>query len=61
MGASVAATERSWQARGQYIYTERDEDRGLDAEGKIRSNNVDVARMVLANGARFGQVLEHNG
>jgi hypothetical protein len=61
MGASVAATERSWQARGQYTYTERDEDRRLDAEGKIRSNNVEVSRMILANGARFGQVLEHNG
>jgi hypothetical protein len=35
MGASVAATERSWQARGQYTYTERNEDRRLDAEGRI--------------------------
>ncbi len=30
VGLSVAATERSWQARNHYTYMERDEDRRLD-------------------------------
>ncbi len=61
VGLSVAATERSWQARDHYAYTERDEDRRLDSLGQIRSENVDVTRMILVNGARFEQLLEHNG
>ena len=31
VGLSIAATERSWQARGHYIYIERDEDRRLNS------------------------------
>jgi hypothetical protein len=58
---SVAASERSWQARGHYTYTERDEDRRLDAHGQVKSNDVDVSRMILVNGERFEQLLEHNG
>jgi hypothetical protein len=58
---SVAATERSWQARNHYIYIERDEDRRLDSLGKVKSENVDVTRMILVNGARFEQLMEHNG
>jgi hypothetical protein len=61
VGASVAATERSWQARGRYTYTERDEDRRLDAHGQVKSNNVDVSRMILVNGERFEQLVERNG
>jgi hypothetical protein len=61
VGPSVAATERSWQARGHYTYTERDEDRRLDAHGQVKSNNVDVSRMILVNGERFEQLVEHNG
>jgi hypothetical protein len=58
---SIAATERSWQARGHYIYMERDEDRRLNSLGQVESQNVDVARMTLVNGARFEQLVEHNG
>jgi hypothetical protein len=61
VGLSVAATERSWQARGHFTYTERDEDRRLDAHGQVKANNVDVSRMILVNGARFEQLMEHNG
>ena len=61
VGPSVAATERSWQARGHYTYTERDEDRRLDAHGQVKSNNVDVSRMIVVNGERFEQLVEHNG
>jgi hypothetical protein len=58
---SIAATERSWQARDHYIYMERDEDRRLDSLGQVKSENVDVARMILVNGARFEQLMERNG
>ena len=61
VGQSVAATERSWQARDHYIYTERDEDRRLDSLGLVKSENVDVNRMILVNGARFELLMEHNG
>jgi hypothetical protein len=58
---SVAATERSWQVRDHYVYMERDEDRRLDSFGQVKSENIDVTRMIIVNGARFEQLLEHNG
>jgi hypothetical protein len=58
---SVAATERSWQARNHYTYMERDEDRRLDSRGLVKSQDVDVTSMMLVNGARFEQLMEHNG
>jgi hypothetical protein len=58
---SIAATERSWQARDSYTFMERDEDRRLDDLGKVKSEDVDVTRMILVNGARFEQLIEHNG
>jgi hypothetical protein len=61
VGLSVMATERSWQARDHYTYMERDEDRRLDSLGQVKSENVDVTRMTLVNGARFEQLMEHNG
>jgi hypothetical protein len=61
VGQSVAATERSWQARDHLIYVKRDEDRRKDSVGQIKSENVEVTRMSLVNGARFEQLIEHNG
>jgi hypothetical protein len=61
VGQSLAATERSWEARDHYTYTERDEDRRLDALGQVKSENVDVTRIILVNGIRFEQLMEHNG
>jgi hypothetical protein len=58
---SLTATERSWEARGHYTYMERDEDRRLDSQGQVKSENVDITRMILVNGARFEQLIEHNG
>ena len=58
---SLVATERSWQARDHYTFTERDQDRRLDSSGKLKSENVDVTRMILVNGIRFEQLMEHNG
>ena len=59
--SSIAATERSWQARLQYTYMERDEDRRLDSEGRVKSEEVDVSRMILVNGVPFEQLVERNG
>jgi hypothetical protein len=61
VGQSLVAAEHSWQARDEYIYTERDEDRRLDSLGQVKSENVDVTRMTLVNGIRFEQLMEHNG
>jgi hypothetical protein len=61
VGPSVAATERSWEVRDHYTYMERDEDRRLDSLGQVKSENVDVTRMILVNGARFEMLLERNG
>jgi len=61
VGESVEATERSWQARDHYTYTERDDDRRLDSLGQVKSEDVDITRMILVNGARFEQLIEHNG
>jgi len=61
VGLSVAAGERSWQARDHYTYVERDENRRLDSLGQLKSENIDVSRMTLVNGARFEQLMEHNG
>src|SRR6202047_5151019 len=61
VGQSVAAAEHSWQARDHYTYVKRDEDRRRDTLGQVKSENVDVTRMILVNGARFEQLMEHNG
>jgi hypothetical protein len=58
---SIAATERSWQARDHYTFIERDQDRRLDTLGQVKSENIDVTRMILVNGIRFEQLMEHNG
>jgi hypothetical protein len=61
VGLSIAATERSWRVRDHYTYVERDEDRSLASLGQVKSENVDVTRMILDDGARFEQLIEHNG
>jgi hypothetical protein len=61
IGRSVAATERSWAARDHYTYMERDEDRRLDSLGHVKSENIDVTKMILVNGVHFEQLVEHNG
>jgi len=61
VGPSLAATERSWQARGNYTYTERDEDRRLNQLGQVKSENVDVTKMIFVNGTRFEELIERNG
>ena len=58
---SIATTQRSWLARNRNIYMVRDEDRRLNSLGQVESQNIDVSRMMLVNGARFEQLMEHNG
>jgi hypothetical protein len=59
--SSIAATERHWRARLRYNYVERDEDRRLDLDGHVKSEDVDVSRTILVNGVPFEQLLERNG
>jgi hypothetical protein len=58
---SVAATERSWKTRDEYTYTERDEDRRLDPNGSVKSDDAKVIQVTFVNGAPFEQLMEHNG
>ena len=58
---SIAATERNWLVRDHYTYTERDEDRRLDSLGEVKSEDAEVTKMILVNGARFEELIEHNG
>jgi hypothetical protein len=61
VGPSIAVTERNWQARGRYTYMANDESRRLDSGGRVRSQDVDVSRIILVNGAPIEQLVEHNG
>jgi len=61
IGPFVAATERNWQAQDRYTHVERDETLRLDPEGRVKSKDVDVSRVILVNGAPFEEFLEHNG
>ncbi len=40
---------------------ERDENRRLDPEGRVKSVEVDVSKTILVNGIPFEQLVEHNG
>ena len=60
-GLSVVATQRSWQARDHYIYTERDQDQRLDSLGQVKSENTDVSKIILVHGTHFEQLVERNG
>jgi len=59
--SSIAATRRSWQLRLRYTYVERDEDRRLDTEGRVKSDDVSVSKTILVNDVPFEQLMEHNG
>ncbi len=61
MQRSIAATERSWEARDHYVFTERDEDRRLDSDGKVKSADVDVSKVILIGDASLEQLVERNG
>ena len=58
---SIAATERSWEARDHYVYNERDEDRRLDSGGRVTSADVDVSKVIFVDEAPFEQLMERNG
>ena len=59
--SSIAATQRHWRTRLGYTYVQRSEDRRLDSEGHLKSEEVDVSRTILVNGVPFDQLLERNG
>jgi hypothetical protein len=61
IGPSVVATERNWKARDRYTYLQWDESRRLDTDGQVKSQDVDVSRIISVNGVPFEQHVEHNG
>jgi hypothetical protein len=61
MVRSLAATQRSWEARDRYVYKERDEDRRLDPDGRVRSQDVDDSIIILVGEAPFEQLVKRNG
>src|ERR1700752_1139857 len=58
---SIEATERSWEARDHYLYTERDEDRRMDPGGRMKLADVDISKIIFVDEAPFEQLVEHNG
>ena len=61
VAASIAATRRHWQTRLHYTYLERDQDRRLDSEGRLKSEDVEVSKTILVNGVPFEQLVKRNG
>ena len=61
MESSIAATQRHWEARLRYTYQQREESRRRDLADHVKSEDIDVTRIVLVNGAPFEQLVEHNG
>ena len=58
---SITVTERNWKARDRYTYIQWDESRRLDTDGRVKSQDVDVSRIISVNGIPFEQLVEHNG
>src|SRR5579862_5467736 len=58
---SIETTERNWAARDRYLYTERDEDRRLDSDGKIKSHDIEISKIILVDEVPFEQLVERNG
>jgi hypothetical protein len=61
VASSIAATHRHWQMRLHYTYVEREQDRRLDSEGHLKSEDVKVSKTILINGVPFEQLLKQNG
>ena len=59
--SSIAATQRHWQARLEYTYVERDQNQRRGSDGRVKSEDVVVARTILVNRVPFEQLVEHNG
>lgn len=58
---SVANEDRSWQARQNYTYSERDEEKHLDSRGRVKSDEVEVSRIIFVHGSPLEQTVSHNG
>jgi hypothetical protein len=61
MKASIAMTQRDRKGRLHYTYIERDENRRRDLAGRVKSEDVEVSKMILVNGVPFEQLVERNG
>ena len=61
MRRSITATERSWEARDHYVYTEHDQDRRLDSDGRVKSEEVEDSIIIFVGAAPFEQLVKRNG
>src|SRR5206468_3868017 len=61
MQRAISATERSWKARQNYTYVERDEERHLDSRGSVKTTNVSVTKTIVVDGLPVDQIVSHNG
>jgi len=61
MRRSIAATERSWEARDHYVYAEHDQDRRLDSDGRVKSEDVEDSIIIFVGEAPFEQLVTRNG
>jgi hypothetical protein len=58
---SVENADRSWQARLNYLYTKRTEEKRLDGQGRVKSDDVDVVNHLVINGGPVEVAVSHNG
>jgi hypothetical protein len=58
---SAANEGRAWLALDNYTYTQRDETKRLDSHGRVKSNDVDVSKIISLNGNPVEQMVSHNG
>ena len=58
---SIVATERSWEARDHYVYNQRDQEQRLDSDGRVKSEDVDVSKIIFVGEAPFEELTERNG
>jgi hypothetical protein len=58
---SIQTADRSWKAKQNYTYTERDEERHLDSRGRVTSQDVSVSEAVAVDGSTVEQTVSHNG
>lgn len=58
---SIETTGRNWAGRERYLYTERDEDRRLDSDGRVKSDDIDISQIVFVDDAPFEELIERNG
>jgi hypothetical protein len=58
---SMATADRGWKAQQTYKYVERDEERHIDSRGSMKSEDINVSRIIFVNGSPMEETIGHNG